>query len=192
MEENSAPTNLHEILAQETETKAPSAQKSKMWSFDEEEPSENETTEQGSSSSSGAKSKPDTAEDKLKNQKASAETLTAMLDIVGDMGGNLVLDIKFRNKFTDEQFDRAQEIQDTPIDQLTGDDLTLRNKFDRLNKKRKEKSKELPLEGDDTERLNRTFLNYYKITGKEMGPEVLMYLGITQLLLSKARVIFMD
>jgi hypothetical protein len=131
-------------------------------------------------------------EDKVKNQKASAETLTASIDIVFDLLGTMILNYKFKKNFTKDQLEQCKDLQDKDINELTGDDLALRNKFDRLNNKRQSKLAELPFDAPATARLNGIFLNYFAITGKEFSPEIMLYMGLGVAILEKADTIFTD
>lgn len=190
---------LLEQLEEATEIK-PEADnnKSYIWSGGDdkqENPFLNDTTNTQTNSTSTNQKQPEKKlnnEEKLKNQKASAETLTATIDIVFDLLGNIVLNYKFKKNFNFDELEKAKDIQDDLIESLSGEDLVLRNKYDRLNKKRLDKIDELPFDATSTERLNRIFLNYFAITGKEISPEIMLYLGLGVAILEKAETIFTD
>lgn len=204
MELNAEKTKtLFEQLEEATEIKEVDNQtKSFLWSSNEGEEvnplidngpiNSDSKTQTTTTNGTKPKDKPLTNEEKLKNQKASAETLTATIDIVFDLLGNIVLNYKFKKAFNTDDLERAKEIQDELIENLNPEDLVLRNKFDRLNKKRLDKLDELPFDAPSTERLNRIFLNYFAITGKEISPEIMLYLGLGVAVLEKAETIFTD
>ena len=130
---------------------------------------------------------------KEKVRQASAETLTATLDATIDILGSLVINNRFKKRFTPDEFDKAQELQDKPKESISDEtELALYNKYNREKKKRDSKIKELPFEESDTTRLTTIFYNYFKITGKEMSPEFLLVVGIGSILVDKATVVFSD
>jgi hypothetical protein len=191
MEENKTSTaassgSLHDMLKQETEHKQESTTSS-FWKFDEKEeekPASAEQQEEGEKQLSNKK--------KEDNQKASAETLTSLFDAGFDILLGFQIDYRFRNNFTDEQWEKVQDIQDVPKEKLEGEALELRNRYDRLLAKRDKKKKNLPFDDGETNRLNRIFFNYYKVTNKELSPEVLLYMGITSAVIEKARAVLLD
>lgn len=190
--EENTHASLHDVLSTETEHKNQSTTTSKAWNFDADAviiEEEAETTEPGTGSKKGTVTN---EKDKELIRKASAETATASMDAMIDLVGGIVISVKCKKRFTPDEWDKAREIQDKPIETLPPDDQALLKKFNREILKKSEKLKELPFDDRDTTRLTAIFYNYFKITGKELSPEFLLVMGIGSILVDKAAVVFMD
>lgn len=196
MEQNTEKTSLLDTLNEVTEHKpAVKTDSSFVWNFEDEEEDTTLKTEIKKEFTNKINETNQiiiSDKEKEKNQQASAETLTSSLDLVFDLGGSLYLATRFKNNFTDEEWERVKELQDVEKEGLNEKDLILKTKFNRLDKKRKEKLKDLPFDDNATARLNRIYFNYFKTTGKELNPETMLYVGSLVAILEKAQTIFLD
>lgn len=184
--------SLHEMLGDATEEKTPSENKSFSWNLDYEDVEFEEEKKDESKYTNSAVQKNKDPKEIEKDCKASSETLTAAIDTVFDMAGSFYLNHRFKKNFSDEDWEKAKSLQYKNPEKLEGEDLILYNRFKKLNDKRERKMKELPFDESGTERLNRIFFNYYKTTGKQISPEIMLYMGLCVAVLEKANTVFFD
>lgn len=193
-------SEFHDLLEQDTEIKAPTETVTKMWSFDDEATVISETSNSGSSAvnTGTTEKKPEQPKEVLTDKRkeeirtASAETAVASIDAMIDLVGGLIISRKCKKQFTNEEFNRAKQIRDIDHNELSEKDKELQLKFIREITLKDRKLRELPFDERDTTRLTAIFYNYFKITGKELSPEFLLYMGIGSILVDKATTIFMD
>lgn len=185
-------SNLHEMLEQETEQKAPSIG-AKMWDFSDDGEIIEETAPETETAQENEKQAPvKTTKDKEKIQKASAETATASIDALLDLFGGFAISAKFKNSFAPGEIELLNDFLDRPFETLTDDQKTLVTKYNRLKSKMDNKMQNLPFTENTTSRLNAVFENYFRITGKELSPEFLLIMGIGSAIADKATTIFID
>lgn len=183
---------LHDLLNQATEEKKGSEIRSKLWSeFDEDTPAE-KTASTSEVKKDNPKEDVKSEKKKEENQRASGETLTSVIDAGLDILLSFFIDYRFKNNFDENEWNKLLEIIDKNISDLEGKDLELRNKYDRLKPIRDKRISRLPFEKDETDRLNRIFYNYYKVTNKELSPEILLWMGLGSAVLEKARAVLLD
>jgi hypothetical protein len=170
--------DLLQQLAAATEKKTPAEKGADAWKFDdeaedEEEPAADNKAEESSASPGSAKDpkaaadKPATKDEKL----ASARIAVGMMDLTFKSLFTPLINHRFKKKFTVEEIDRLETVADADKKKLTDEDLDLRNKWDRLMKKRDQKLETIPIEGEEKDDLETAMYTYFDVTGKKLSPE---------------------
>jgi hypothetical protein len=200
--------DLIEKLRQATQDKLPGTNPAaNAWDFDDEETSDQVSPTQGPSSTDSAaekngegkpqktESKPVlTAEQRKKEIEGSAEGATTFYDAFGSLIFDSIVRIRHWNKFTPEEREtlKAGNIIDAEIEDLSGDDLTLRKKYDRIEKSKNRKLKEVEISEDRRKRFYNAMYKYYEVTGKSAGPELIIVGAITDAVVNGAIEAFTD
>lgn len=163
--------NLHSVLEQPTENKTPGTTQSTKWNFDEDPTNTSEDGKEGSTDKKDGADKPSgKITDKAK--RASARTATGMLDMLQKSICLPILSYKYKKKFTPEEITALDEknLIDKGKEELSGDDLQLRNKWDRLMSKYEKKAAAVPLTEPEEEDLNEAFYSYFDFTETTLSP----------------------
>lgn len=160
------------------------------WDFDDKDPDETTTTAAKTESTStstatatdtkAGEEKTVTPIERKKELEGSAEAATSFYETFGGITFESIVKIRHKNKFTEEEKIRLDEsdIIDADIKTLTGDDLRLRNKYDRVEKAKNRKLKEVQISDDRRDKFYKGMYKYYEITGKSMGPEGIIIANI--------------
>lgn len=183
MSDNNAP-NLLDAVSEATEYKNPgSTDKSFEWKFDEDgngketevEDPPGEETGQSEKEKTGDKKKPLTHA--VKDE--SAEAATGMLDLLQTAICTPLVSYKYKEKFSDAEIDRldTSNIIDAKLESLKDDDLTLRNKWDRLMTKCERKLEKIPLKANARANVKNAFYKYFEV--KQTSMPIEWYIGFT-------------
>lgn len=101
----------------------------------------------------------------------SAENTTDGIELVVEGICTFVVNKQFRNKFKDEEIHKIHDkLADADPKTLPPEELSLKQKWDRLLKKKDQKLSEIPFTPDEKERSNDAWFKYYKQTQTQMGP----------------------
>lgn len=200
-----------------TETKTPTANTtSKSWSFtlDENETkaetttnpetkaetevktSDFETTQAPPASSTTSTTPPASTEPKLSKdfKIASARITVSALDMTQRMIFTPLINRKYSKKFTEQESKILDEtnIIDEEKSLLNAQDLPLRNKFDRIMKKRDKKIKDIPFEDLESQDLEKMFYQYMDAKNTTLPPEIMLVIGIANVLGKRAIDLFTE
>lgn len=192
-------SDLHAALAQSTESKAPGTSAGPAWTFDETEgefqaqTAETQNNQSGSNASDNfLKGDDRPASERLAKprvpdevKRASAETATAALDSLLGMVCVPLIDRKIRKRFTEEEMDKGAALEDRKDEELSDEDLRIKNKWNRLMKLRDHKIKNVDLSAKETKNCETAFYNYFKIKDIAMPPEWLLYISLGSIVIDR-------
>lgn len=180
METNNNPEeNLHDLLNQATEVKAPTKNvSSHTWTIDDAEIIEETNT----ASNNPEQNNTDETTDPVKNppekkitdkaKRASARTVVNSIDLLQKSIFTPILSYKYNKKFTPEEINRLDDknLVDLKKDELEGEDLMLRNKWDRLMKKYNKKVDEIPFTDPEKADMEEAFYCYFDYKETTVSP----------------------
>jgi hypothetical protein len=182
-----AEIDLENELSQPTETKTPSNEGTKSWSFDEDieetpavkDPPKTETTNSAAEQAKTSGPEQKKAESKItdKAKHASARTAVNMINLFQKGLFPPILNYKFQKKFTDEEKTKILDVQNKDKKDLEGEDLALRNKFDRLMKAHNKKIDAVPFTEVEEQDMETAFFTYFDYKEKTLPPE--WFIGMT-------------
>ncbi|MBA2610544.1 MAG: hypothetical protein H0U95_01140 [Bacteroidetes bacterium] len=182
-----AEISLETELTQPTETKSPSNEGAKSWSFDEDteettstDPAKTETkTDTADQAKTTGPADQKKAESKItdKAKHASARTAVNMINLFQKGLFPPILNYKFQKKFTDAEKTKILDVQDKDKKDLEGEDLQLRNKFDRLMKSHNKKIDAVPFTETEEQDMETAFFAYFDYKEKTLPPE--WFIGMT-------------
>lgn len=121
-------------------------------------------------------------------KEASARTMVQMVDFTQKLIFTPIVNYKAKKKFTDAEVTRLDEsnIEDADKESLKDDDLALRNKWDRVMKRRDKKLKEIPFTDPEIKDLTTACYNYMDVKQKELPPEYFLALTIATIVGKRA------
>lgn len=121
-------------------------------------------------------------------KEASARTMVQMVDFTQKLIFTPIVNYKARKKFTDAEVNRLDEsnIEDANKESLEGEDLALRNKWDRVMKRRDKKLKDIPFTDPEIKDLTTACFNYMDVKQKELPPEYFLALTIATIVGKRA------
>lgn len=170
--------NLHSVLEEETENKTPGNTTSTMWNFDNVEEAKEVAEDQAENinrEDPDKKAEPKPGDKKItdKAKHASARVATGMLDMLQKSIFTPIISHKYKKKFTEDEINALDEknLIDREKNELAGDDLLLRNKWDRLMGKCMKKIDDVPLTDPEKDDLNEAFYTYFDFKEKTLPPE---------------------
>lgn len=177
------PADLLFQLKEATETKQPGKEtQSKAWDFQDEKISEEPVkaasnsdfeqpkTEEKSTVAPGPHGPPvEKITDKAK--RSSARTAVGMLDLFQRGLFTPIINNKYKKKFTGDEISKLELIIDVEKKGLENEDLKLRNKWDRLMKKRDKKIDSIPFEETEKKDIEEAFYTYFDFKEKTLPPE---------------------
>jgi hypothetical protein len=173
-------------LRSATETKSPEQTVSVNDGFwDQEAEIEEETAEEAASA---PKSK--SREQEIKD---SGDTAAVGQELLVTMLCDGIIGIRHRNKFTPEENEKLKQgLIDADAEVLQGDQKTLRAKWDRLQKQREKKKRDIQYTADQRQRMQRAWQEYFRITGKKLSPEWLIVISLFEGAIKKGFDAFTD
>lgn len=210
MSNESKNNDLLQQLAAETETKTPGTGnnviESNFWDKKEDQETiENKettnTTTAANTDTTQNETKQTTEETKTERPKkldkeikeASARTMVGMIDFTQKAIFIPAINYKFKKKFNDDEINRLDAgAEDADKNTLEGEDLAVRNKWDRLMKKRDKKIDAVPFTEPETKDITLACFNYMDVKEKELPPELFLYLTIGTILGKRAIDVFFD
>lgn len=185
--EQAQEVNLESELGTATETKTPANNVSKAWSFEEEEntPEPKKEPTDAVKTTTETKTTGEDTEPKEKNtkitdkaKKASARTAVNMLNLLQRGIFPPILNYKVQKKFTDQEIERLEEVQDAAKSALDDKDMALRNKFDRIMKSHNKKIEAVPFTETEEDDLEQAFYAYFDFKEKSLPPEWFLYMAV--------------
>ena len=194
--------SLHEQLAQAVEHKSADNVLQSPWKFNDEDdaPIPGMDSDGSNDHPEGEKPKtsapPSQSSPKISDEikKASAETSTMLFDSILKITGGIVVNNKFKKRFSSDEMRTILEkdLEDKDIEDVDSQDLVLKKKFDRLLKQRDKKNKAIPLDDDEYKNVMDAFYQYYKVKDMSMPPEALLYFTLGSVLASRTLEITLD
>ena len=179
--------SLEQELNEPTETKTPANNVSKAWTFEDEEETQAAEKPQADATKTTAETKTNTATDNEKpNDKkitekakqASARTAVNMLNLLQRGIFPPILEYKVQKKFTPEEVDRLDTLQDAVKSDLDSSDMALRTKFDRIMKSHNKKIDAVPFTETEEKDLEQAFYAYFDFKEKTLPPEWFLYMAV--------------
>jgi hypothetical protein len=126
-------------------------------------------------------------------KEASARTLVGMMNFTQKLIFTPIINYKFKKKFSDEEIEKLDAgVEDKNKDELDGEDLALRNKWDRLMRKRDKKIQGIPFDEGEEKDLHTACFNYMDIKEKELPPEYFLALTAATIIGKRAIDAFFD
>ncbi len=125
-------------------------------------------------------------------KQASARTAVGMLDFSQKLILKPIVNYKFKKKFTAVEINRIDVVDGANKATLSDEDLKIRNKWDKLMKKRDKTIEGIPLTEVEEKDLEKIFYNYFDVKEKELDPGYLVAFGIINTLGKRAIDIFID
>lgn len=184
---NQEPSNLHDALAQATEYKNPSQEKS-AWDFSNLDESQDNQEENENIENKGPE-KPKNAPQKVSDEvkRDSARTATVLFSQLIEVTGTFAINQKFKKKLSPEEKQRIIEsdLEDKLLDEIDEADRILKKKFDRLLKQRDKKIKAIPLSNEEEKRCENSFYEYFKIKDISMPPEWMLGFTLGTILIDR-------
>jgi len=179
--------SLEQELNEPTETKTPANNVSKAWTFEDEEetPAAEKPQADATKTTAETKTTPPIDPEKPKDtkitdkaKKASARTAVNMLNLLQRGIFPPILNYKVQKKFTPEEIERLEEVQDAAKSALDDKDLALRNKFDRIMKSHNKKIEAVPFTETEEDDLEQAFYAYFDFKEKTLPPEWFLYMAV--------------
>lgn len=180
-EKQKKPFSLHDRLSKATEHKtfsapAPEPEKPKetskqnslgLGSDDDFEEKKTETKKPDSGSAGKKEEGPITE----KTKRASARTAVGMLDLTQRGIFQPLQTWKFKRKFTNEEIEKIDLIEDKEDAKLEEKEIALKKKWNRLLKKYNKKYEDVPMKEKEKQDLEEAFYNYFDYKEKTLSPE---------------------
>lgn len=197
VKETEAPSsNLMDRLTAVTEKKDPGAKAAPTWDFSEDK-TDSEESDAGNSDfdtppeKPKAENKPEEKEkpkltDKMK--LANARITVSALNSTQRIIFTPLINRKYRKKFEPEEIEKFDKtnIIDLPLDQVPDEDKSLRNKFDRIMEKRDKKIADIPFTPEESDDLEKMFYQYMDAKETSLPPEIMLVIGITNVIGKRA------
>lgn len=169
---------LHNVLAEETETKTAGTTESKIWNFDNVEEAEeingedNQEKHKEKTTTTKETEKP-AGKITEKAKRSSARVAVGMLDMLQKSVFTPIISHKYKKKFTEDEINALDQknIIDKDPAQLAGEDLLLRNKWDRLMSKCQKKIEAIPMDETEKTDCEEAFYTYFDFKEKTLPPE---------------------
>lgn len=127
-------------------------------------------------------------------KEASARITVSALDQTQKVVFNHLITRKYTKKFNDKEQKKLTEtdIIDRDKETLADEDLTLRNKFDRLMKQQAAKIAAIPFTETEEKDLYTILYQYMDAKNKTLPPEIMLAISITNVLSKRAIDLFTD
>ena len=109
-----------------------------------------------------------------KEAEASATVTIGIVDLMQRTVLNIVLNKKFEKKFTEEQVQTVDRVEDTPDDKLTPEESNLKRRFNKSFAKYEKTGDSIPFTADEKDEMREILSEYYKVTGKSVSPNLLL------------------
>lgn len=125
---------------------------------------------------------------------ATARITVSALDSTQRVIFTPLINRKYAKKFTPDEVNKLNDknIIDEAKERLEADDLTLRNKFDRLMKKRDKKLKDITFTDPESQDLEKIFVQYMDVKNEALPPEIMLFIGIANVLGKRAIDLFTE
>jgi hypothetical protein len=146
-----------------------------------EKPAEKPAAETTATATTTTQAEPEKPAKKITKEmkEASANTAIGMLELSQKIILVPVINGKYKKKFKPDEIHRLNDgVEDADKERLTGEDLELRNKWDRLMKKRDKQINGIPFKEDEKRDLREAFMNYFDFKEKTLGPEWFLGMAI--------------
>lgn len=189
-------------LKQATETKIPNLKAAvKAWDFKDDEESEADlapknTDTEKTQVKNDTENKTNPGEvKKLSKQEleASAESGATITEFVTSTLFEGIARIRNKKKFTIDEWDKLEDrLIDEELSNLTGEDLKLRKKYDRLQNALEKKLEALETTDKQRKKMYDAFYKYSEITGKGLGPGWIIGATIIDVVIDKGIEAFTD
>lgn len=190
--------NLMDRLTAVTEKKDPGAKAAPTWDFnedksdtgDEESAPNNDDFETPPEKPKTEKQPEEKEKPKLtdKMKLANARITVSALNSTQRIIFTPLINRKYRKKFDPEEIEKLDKTNliDLPLDQVPDEDKSLRNKFDRIMEKRDKKINDIPFTEPESEDLEKMFYQYMDAKEANLPPEIMLVIGITNVIGKRA------
>lgn len=109
-----------------------------------------------------------------KEAEASATVTIGIVDLMQRTVLNIVLNKKFEKKFTEEQMEIVDRVEDLPEDKLSPEESNLKRRFNKSFAKYEKTGDSIPFTPDEKDDMREILSEYYKVTGKSVSPNLLL------------------
>lgn len=109
-----------------------------------------------------------------KEAEASATVTIGIVDLMQRTVLNIVLNKKFEKKFTEQQMEIVDRVEDTPEDKLTPEEASLKRRFNKSFAKYEKTGESIPFTVTEKDEMKEILSEYYKVTGKSVSPNLLL------------------
>lgn len=109
-----------------------------------------------------------------KEAEASATVTIGIVDLMQRTVLNIVLNKKFEKKFTEEQMEIVDRVEDLPDDKLSPEESNLKRRFNKSFAKYEKTGDSIPFTSDEKDEMREILSEYYKVTGKSVSPNLLL------------------
>jgi hypothetical protein len=109
------------------------------------------------------------------DRKASAETMTGLLDLGLSTGFGLWELNSYKKSFTKTEWKRVKEIRNAKRADLSEDDKLFYDKVKRRTEKYIERKNEIEMDPDEIRKTEKGFFQYYTAANKKVDPNFLFY-----------------
>ncbi|OFY83646.1 MAG: hypothetical protein A3F72_15325 [Bacteroidetes bacterium RIFCSPLOWO2_12_FULL_35_15] len=106
--------------------------------------------------------------------EASATVTIGVVDLMQRTILNIILNKKFEKKFTEDQIEIVDRVEDLPDDKLTPEEVSLKKRFNKSFAKYEKTGETIPFNAVEKDEMKEILAEYYKVTGKAVSPNLLL------------------
>lgn len=109
-----------------------------------------------------------------KEAEASATVTIGVVDLMQRTILNIVLNKKFEKKFTEQELETVDRVEDLPEEKLSPEESNLKRRFNKSFAKYEKNGASIPFTPDEKDEMREILAEYYKVTGKSVSPNLLL------------------
>lgn len=109
-----------------------------------------------------------------KEAEASATVTIGITDLIQRTILNIVLNKKFAKKFTEEQMEIVDRVEDLPDDRLSPEETSLKRRFNKSFAKYEKTGENIPFTKPEKDEMKEILSEYFIVTGESVSPKLLL------------------